>query len=821
MINNSFFPTITLPTRFSTHSCSLLDNIFHKQTTNIKETNSGILFTQISDHLPCFTNIKFQTKLEKRPPGLAKQKINSDKAMSSLLNDLESQKIYYRLDHDLEKDPNDNYNVLSDCIRDCKNKHFPVKLVKFNKRRHKNNQWMTYSIINSINKRDKMYRELKTLNPNDIKHAHLKQNLSVFNAIIKKDIRRERKNYLTRTFEKFKNDIKNTWKTISELINKSKGNKVPIKKIIVDDTPITDKAKIANEFNQFFVNIGPNLASKISTTNKKPYTSYLKRTVESTFCFSPIDTEQTLKVTNSLLPKSSCGHDDISTKFIKSIAPVLLQSITLIINQSLISGIFPDKLKIAKVIPLHKKECIMLMDNYRPVSLLTAISKIIEKVVHIQLYTYFDKNKLLFVSQYGFRGEHSTELAALELVDRIHIDLDDKKCPVAVFMDLSKAFDTLDHNILLDKLSNYGVKGTELSWFHSYLTGRKQFVDIDGTQSELLDIKTGVPQGSILGPLLFLIYMNDIPNCSSLFDFILYADDTSLLNSIQLSMSIECKMAIDNINTELSNISDWLAVNKLSLNVKKTKYMVFHHINKKIPDSLQLHINSITIDRVKDFNFLGLTINENLSWKPHIHKLAMKISKQIGVLNKLKHLIPEHILRMLYCTLILPHLTYSILAWGFDLDRLTKLQKRSIRTITCSKYNAHTDPLFKKLNLLKLADIFTVNLLKFYFKFVKKTLPGYFTSSIVINHQREIHSHDTRSNELIPSNVTNSVSAQKCLRNILPKAINHADQSILDKIDTHSPKGFTNYVKRFMISNYSVTCSIQNCYICARDNVSP
>ena len=146
----------------------------------------------------------------------------------------------------------------------------------------------------------------------------------------------------------------------------------------------------------------------------------------------------------------------------------------------------------------------MLMDNYRPVSLLTATSKIIEKVVHIQLTKYLNENKLLYISQYGFRGEHSTELAALELVDRIHIDLDQKKCPIGVFMDLSKAFDTLDHNILLYKLSRYGVTGIELSWFQSYVSDRKQFVDIDGTHSELLDIKTGVPQGSILGPLLFL-----------------------------------------------------------------------------------------------------------------------------------------------------------------------------------------------------------------------------------------------------------------------------------------------------------------------------
>ena len=600
-----------------------------------------------------------------------------------------------------------------------------------------------------------------------------------------------------------------------------KNSKVSIEKIIVDKSITTSKEKIANEFNNFFVNIGPKLATKIDTSHKRNYSTYLHRMVDSRFNFSPIDNEQTEKIISSLQSKSSCGHDGISTKFLKSIAPVLLQSLTLVINQSLISGIFPDSLKIAKVVPLHKKECILIMDNYRPVSLLTSISKVIEKVVHIQLSNYLKENKLLYISQYGFRGDHSTELASLELIDRVHADLDNKKCPVAVFMDLSKAFDTLDHDILLHKLDRYGIKDRELSWFRSYLIGRKQFVDIDGTHSGLLDIKTGVPQGSILGPLLFLIYMNDIPNCSKLFKFILYADDTSLLNSIQISMSVEFKEAVDNINIELSKISDWLSVNKLSLNIKKTKFMVFHHRNKKIPSSLNLTINSIAIDRVSNFNFLGLMINENLSWKTHINKIANKISKHIGILNKLKHFLPMNVLRMLYCSLILPHLTYSVLAWGFDLVRLDKLQKRAIRTITCSKYNSHTEPIFKKLNLLKLKDLFNLNVLKFFFKFINQTLPEYFMQSFHINNRRDNRTYNTRSSTQIPANLTNTMFAQSCLRSILPRMINNTSEVILSKIYTHSQNGFKHYVKRYMIKNYSTSCNTQNCYICIRNNESP
>ena len=247
--------------------------------------------------------------------------------------------------------------------------------------------------------------------------------------------------------------------------------------------------------------------------------------------------------------------------------------------------------------------------------------------------------------------------------------------------------------------------------------------------------------------------------------------------------------------------------------------MVLHHRNKKLPDIFNIYINSIAIDRVSEFNFLGLIINENLSWKPHVNKIASKISKQIGVLNKLKHMVPNHILRMLYCSLILPHMSYCILSWGFELNRIAKLQKRAVRTITCSKFNSHTEPLFKKLNLLNLNDIFTVKSLSFYFKFVNGNIPGYFKDSFVFNHQRDVHSHNTRSSEFIPSNVTHTVFAQNCLRHALPRIINHTDQNIINKIYTHSPKGFINYAKKIFINNYSVTCQIRNCYSC--NNAAP
>ena len=266
----------------------------------------------------------------------------------------------------------------------------------------------------------------------------------------------------------------------------------------------------------------------------------------------------------------------------------------------------------------------MIVDNYRPISLLPVLSKVFEKCVFNQLYAYFQNYKLFYSSQYGFIKLHSTELACLELVDRILQERDRGELPIIIFIDLSKAFDTLDHQILLSKLKYYGADDTSLRWFSSYLSNRKQFVEIDGTCSQKKVITTGVPQGSILGPLLFIIYMNDIQFASDVFSSILYADDTNLISPMSVFSSRDISITSDNINLELNKISDWMAVNKLSLNIGKTKFMIFHYPQKKLkPNEIPvLKINNISIKKTKEFNFLGLTISETLQWNAHINKIV-------------------------------------------------------------------------------------------------------------------------------------------------------------------------------------------------------
>ena len=252
--------------------------------------------------------------------------------------------------------------------------------------------------------------------------------------------------------------------------------------------------------------------------------------------------------------------------------------------------------------------------------------------------------------------------------------MDNRQILLALFLDLSKALDNLDHDILLDKLYNYGIRGVLLEWFKSYLSNRKQYVNFGKSNSEFKTIGCGVPQGSILGPLLFLVYMNDITNASKTLQYILFADDTSLFMS-----DVNLERLVTNFNIELDRISQWLCTNKLILNVKKTNYMIFTNRNINT-DQVKVKINDELINCCDSLKFLGISIDSKLTWHAHIDSICNRLSKGVGVLNNLQHF-PSHILLMIYNAVILPHLNYCNIAWGnsnnYRMLRLHKLQKTS------------------------------------------------------------------------------------------------------------------------------------------------
>ena len=442
----------------------------------------------------------------------------------------------------------------------------------------------------------------------------------------------------------------------------------------------TDPTTIANKFNTSFADIGVDLSANVNNTHNAHFTDYLLNPSIYNFTFELITEETTMEIINNLKPKPSCGYDGISTKLLKTCKLEICKSLTLIINQSLSTGIFPDSLKVAKVIPLYKKgdKAVGLLGNYRPISILPSISKIFERIIFNQINDHFTSHDLYYNGQYGFREKQSTQLAALELIDRITHELDLGNTPINIYIDLSKAFDTLDHDILISKLQHYGIKGAALQLLISYLSNRKQFVQYGDTLSQKTDILMGVPQGSILGPLLFIIYINDMAHSSELFKFINFADDTTLITNLNNEDTRN-----ESLNHELTNFHNWLKANKLSLNINKTKAMVFHMPQKRI-QLPSLKIAGEDIAFVDNFNFLGIIINKHLNWTSHVDMLTAKLSKTIGILNTLKHILPINIMRTIYNSLILCHLNYGVLLWGPKLhlnDRLHILKK------SCSNYN--------------------------------------------------------------------------------------------------------------------------------------
>lgn len=559
------------------------------------------------------------------------------------------------------------------------------------------------------------------------------------------------------------------------------------------------------------------LAGKLDSSNLPPFHVYLTKNISTNFRFTNVTLYDIKSIIKNFDPKTSVGHDGISMKVIKLLDSNILEPLTLNINQSLTTGIFPDDLKIAKVLPIYKKDDDTLFDNYRPISLLPAISKLFERIVYNQLYNYFVLNKLLYYSQHGFRKLHSTETATLEFVDKIIQHLDSGNIPVAIFIDLSKAFDTIDHQILLYKLQYYGVSGTALNWFRSYLSNRSQYVQFEDVSSSKHNLSTGVPQGSILGPLLFIIYVNDICFASEKFKAILYADDTSIespLCNFNFSPSATEDILSDSINTELNIINNWFTVNKLSLNSKKTKYMIFHFPQLRLnhlPD-IKLKIGNSEIEKCSQFNFLGITLDETLSWRPHVTSIGNKISRTIGTLKKLSNMLPMETLLTIYNSLILPSTYYGALAWGFHPDRIFKLQKKAVRVITKSKYNVHTTNLFRALNILKIHDIVKYKSFLFYNRYTHDLVPEYFLNMFEAHYHH--HSYYTRFGNQPHNPSPNRVSSNKCIRYYIPTLLSDAPPSITDKIYTHSYEGFSKYVKKYFLQTYEAQCTNPNCYIC-------
>jgi hypothetical protein len=406
-----------------------------------------------------------------------------------------------------------------------------------------------------------------------------------------------------------------------------------------------------------------------------------------------------------------------------------------------------------RVIPIFKAGNAQDCDNYRPISLLSSISKVLEKIVAQKLISHLLDNDLLYVHQYGFLPNRSTEHNLLQIVDYITKALDEGNYCIGVFLDLRKAFDVCSHEILLKKLKKMGIRGNTYNWFKNYLSGRTQFVDINGSKSDPLAINISVIQGSILGPILFLCYINDFFSATSLFS-VLFADDTT-----GLGKGKNLRDLTTYVNGELQKIANWFRANKMAVNTAKTKFIVFRTRGKRIdPDDCQLVFNSneigsvenpnliVPISRVhehgveKSFKLLGVHFDEYLSFDAHISSVCAKISKSLYCLNRIKNFVTPSAMKMLYFAMVHSHIVYCLNVYSCanttTLNPLKIKQKEAVRVISNSGYRDHTGPLFKRLAILPLVDLIKYSQLKFMHNFYHGKLPVSFNEMWISNRVR-------------------------------------------------------------------------------------
>ena len=730
MLSYNFVPTICQPTRITEFSASLIDNIFVHSTNLVY--NSAIVYSDISDHL--VVAIHLNTSLPK--PKIEKNKIkrsfdtHSLEAFNSHLANTDWSEMYDMLS--VNSDPSKGYDLFFNKYKSIFDQYFPERLIKLPNSMIPRHDWMTKGLMKSCVKKSKLYRKYC----NNRTKAN-KDKYTAYREKLKTLLRIAEKNYYSNKFTSISGNIKETWKLLGKILNKDEGSKI-VDCFTDNGVEITDKNEIVNKFNDYFVNIGCRLASAIPNSVNH-FSSYLNTPTCNSFCFFPTDDAEIVRIVTELNNKWSAGYDAIPVNIMKSSIRYIAEPISRLINSSFSNGIFPNCLKVAKVCPIYKSGAKNTFTNYRPISILPSFSKIYEKAVSLRLMTFLEAKCNIIDNQYGFRSKRSTYMALMQMYDKISSAIDNNEYSVGIFIDLSKAFDTLNHKILLKKLENYGIRGIALKWFHNYLQDRKQYVFLNGISSTLKSIVCGVPQGSILGPLLFIIYINDIVNCSKLLKFILFADDTNLFYS-----NSDLAQLQKIVNSELTKLSDWFCANKLSLNVVKTNYMLFGY--KPIPKTLaqfKLFIDGNNLERVSSTKFLGVFVDEKLKWDVHVNYVASKMSKGLGMLGRVRNLLPFDALRVLYHTLIYPYLLYCSIIWAgaaaATLNRLIVLQNRAVRLITSSPFRASASPIYKQLNLLPLVDIRRFQQIIFMFKCKHKLLPDCCLQYCPININKPYH----------------------------------------------------------------------------------
>ena len=730
MQSNNLFPVILSPTRVATiekpngdyeTTEKLIDNIF-LNTQN--SSNSGLIEISISDHYPIFLSLHNRNVSFSENTTIKYRDINDytiQQFIAALSNNNEIKNL------SSQTNAESAFSKFLVIFNELYEKFFPIKTQKIT-RKGLSKPWITLQIIKRIKIRENLAKLYK-------RQRITRKTFTDFRNKLNKQICEAKEKYYQNKFKENEGNVKKTWQIINNVIKTKSKN---TQEIIINEGNIElPKNHVPDKFINYFTSIADRLISNLPQTNSNA-SSYLRNRTENSFFMYPIVKKEIEYAINDL-KNNGRGIHTISSSVLKHSKSIIADILAFIFNLCVTQGYFPKELKIGCLTPIFKSGSKNDVSNYRPVCSLSPFSKIFEKVIHNRMIAFIEKNNILSETQFGFRKGLSTEAALTQFIDEIHKGLNDRQYTAAVFMDLSKAFDVLDHEILKLKLEHYGFRGIILDFLLSFIKERKYFVSVNGFKSIIKSVTNGVPQGSTLGPLLFLLYVNDMKYSSNLLRFTQFADDTT---TTYRGFDLDIVKQI--VEKEIKKVLIWLTANKLIINIQKTHTMLF--TNKRGNNTLHITVQNTELEQKDSCKFLGIFIDKDLNWKTHIDYIANKVSKIVALLGRLKHTFPKSILKNLYLSLLLPYLNYGNVIWASadktNLNSLVILQKKAIRIICKVKYFDHTEPLFKSLEILHLSNIYKLNCLLFIYKLFNTNM--YIEIKRRVFRNSDFHNHITR-----------------------------------------------------------------------------